>query len=211
MQQLLTGKRRFAEFEGEQWQLMPASEIFNSVSRRQNENEELLSVTQERGVIPRVMLDTRVVMPDGATNTYKLVEQGDFVISLRSFQGGIEYSEYRGIVSPAYTILKPRRPIADSFYKHLFKSEDFIGRLAVAVIGIRDGKQINYDDFASMKLAYPSIAEQYKIGQVLDVVDTDIRLLEQKRDLLKQQKQGLMQQLLSGRVRVPVAQAESSS
>ncbi|HSH82157.1 MAG TPA: restriction endonuclease subunit S, partial [Herpetosiphonaceae bacterium] len=105
MQQLLTGKRRFGEFEGEAWQKYPAGEVFAPVSRRKNGNEALLSVTQERGVIPRSLLQTRVVMPAGDTSGFKLVEPGDFIISLRTFQGGIEYSSHRGIVSPAYTVL----------------------------------------------------------------------------------------------------------
>jgi len=77
-----------------------ASDLFSPVSIRRNVNAELLSVTQEQGVIPRRLLDRKVVMPEGATDSYKLVEPGDFVISLRSFEGGLEYSKYRGLVSP---------------------------------------------------------------------------------------------------------------
>jgi len=107
---------------------------------------------QDVGVVPRSSLDRKVVMPEGSTDGYKLVEPGDFVISLRSFEGGLEYSRFRGLVSPAYTVLKPAKPIVDDFYRHYFKSQEFIGRLAVAVIGIRDGKQISYDDFEFLKL-----------------------------------------------------------
>jgi type I restriction enzyme, S subunit len=204
MQQLLKGKRRFGEFANMPWPSLKAGDIFQSYSKRNNGDEELLSVTQERGVIPRFMLDTRVVMPGGETASYKLVEQGDFIISLRSFQGGIEYSEYRGLVSPAYTILKPKQPIVDSFYKHLFKSQDFISHLGVAIIGIRDGKQINFEDFAAIRLANPPIDEQKRIAEVLDVCDRELVLLNRKLKLLKEQKQGLMQQLLTGKVRVKI-------
>lgn len=117
MQRLLTGAVRFPGFDGE-WERKKAGEIFKPFSKRKNSGEELLSVTQDQGVIPRSMLDTRVVMPDGSTDSYKLVEPGDFIISLRSFQGGLEYSEYRGLVSPAYTVLKHQLPISDNFYKY---------------------------------------------------------------------------------------------
>ncbi len=202
MQQLLTGQRRFGEFANTPWPSLKAGDIFQPHSRRKNGDEELLSVTQERGVIPRSMLDARVVMPAGETESYKLVEPGDFIISLRSFQGGIEYSEYRGLVSPAYTVLKPKQSIVDSFYKHLFKSRDFISRLGVAIIGIRDGKQINFEDFAAMRLAYPMLDEQKRIAEVLDTCDSELALLDRKLELLKKQKQGLMQQLLTGKIRV---------
>jgi len=142
MQQLLTGKKRLKGFSGE-WERVKAGIIFENISTKGTDNEVLLSATQENGVIPRDMLDTRVTMPTGDTKSFKLVEIGDFVISLRSFQGGIEYSRYRGIVSPAYTVLKPKVEIDKDFYKQYFKSTDFIGHLSIAVIGIRDGKQIS--------------------------------------------------------------------
>ena len=104
MQQLLSGKRRFPGFAGTPWSTRKAGELFQPYSKRNNGDEELLSVTQEHGVIPRSMLEARVTMPAGETQSYKLIEPGDFIISLRSFQVGIEYSEYRGIVSPAYTV-----------------------------------------------------------------------------------------------------------
>jgi len=120
MQNLLTGKKRLKGFGGE-WRKLGAGEIFKSISVKGFEDEELLSATQDRGIIPRTMLDGRVTMPDGTTAGYKLVEPGDFVISLRSFQGGLEYSYYRGIVSPAYIVLKPRKKINDEFYKQYYK------------------------------------------------------------------------------------------
>jgi type I restriction enzyme, S subunit len=202
MQQLLTGKRRFKEFQGQQWNFVKAGDLFRSFSKKNNNGEILLSATQENGVIPRDMLEGRVTMPEGSTNSYKLVVPGDFIISLRSFQGGLEYSKYRGIVSPAYTVLKPKMKIDDSFYKHYFKSYIFIGHLAVAVIGIRDGKQISYGDFAFLKLPYPIIEEQQKIAAVLNAADREIELLEKRLEALNKQKKGLMQKLLTGRVRL---------
>lgn len=211
MQQLLAGKRRGQEFGEpikaggdipEGWQRLKAGELFGNHSQKRNEGEDLLSVTQDRGVIPRSMLEGRVVMPESGTEGYKLVESGDFVISLRSFQGGLEYSQYRGLVSPAYTVLKPRLVINDAFFRHYFKSYDFIQRLAIAVIGIRDGKQISYSDFEFVRLPYPPLKEQERIAAVIDVADRDIDLLRKQREAIKEQKKGLMQKLLTGGVRV---------
>lgn len=210
MQRLLTGKHRFPEFEGQEWTKLKADKIFKSYSKKNNPNEPLLAVMQDMGVVPRDMLDRRVAMPEGSTDGYKLIEPGDFVISLRSFQGGLEYSRYRGIVSPAYTILKSIRPINDDFYRHYFKSYEFIGRLSVAVIGIRDGKQISYDDFSFMELPSPSIEEQQKIAAVLNAADKEIDLLAQKLEAYQEQKKGLMQQLLTGKKRVNLTRKEAA-
>ena len=201
MQQLLTGKKRLPGFSGE-WKRIKAGEIFKSISVKGNGSEVLLSATQEHGVIPRDQLEGRVTMPTGDTNSFKLVEVGDFVISLRSFQGGLEYSEHRGIVSPAYTVLKPIVEIDKSFYRYYFKSAEFIGHLAIAVIGIRDGKQISYEDFCFVKIPYPNIEEQKAISSVLLQADKEIELAKKRLLHLQKQKQGLMQVLLSGKRRI---------
>lgn len=181
---------------------MKAGLLFGSSSIRSNKFEPLLSVTQDRGVVPRDMLETRVTMPNGDLSSFKLVNVGDFVISLRSFEGGLEYSKYRGIVSPAYTVLKKKTDISDVFYKVYFKSNDFIQRLAVAVIGIRDGKQISYSDFCYIKIPCPSLQEQNAIANVFVSCDNEISLAKQKLNVFQQQKKGLMQVLLTGKKRV---------
>lgn len=201
MQQLLTGKKRLLDY-GSLWPKVKAGKIFKSVSVKGCGNKELLSVTQEKGVIPRNMLEGRVTMPTGERESFKLVDVGDFVISLRSFQGGIEYSAYQGIVSPAYTVLKSKCSINIEFYKQYFKSTDFISRLAIAVIGIRDGKQISFENFCVIKIPSPSLEEQQAIANILTLADQEIILARQKLDFFKTQKKGLMQQLLTGKKRV---------
>ncbi|NOR49003.1 MAG: restriction endonuclease subunit S [Methanosarcinaceae archaeon] len=218
IQKLLVGKIRFKEYVKnpnlqevrrystlpEDWSIKKASSIFSNISTKNNDNEKLLSATQDNGVIPRDMLDGDVMSPSGDTNSYKLVEEGDFVISLRTFQGGIEYSCYRGIISPAYTVIKNKIPICADFYRYIFKSKLFIDRLASSVIGIRDGKQISYGDFSFMFLPYPELKEQEKIAFSLKNLDDNIELLELELNHLKEQKRGLMQLLLTGIVRVEV-------
>ncbi|MCD4786314.1 MAG: restriction endonuclease subunit S [Candidatus Eremiobacteraeota bacterium] len=211
MQKLLTGRIRFREFgkpaknKGELpegWKSVKAKRLFQRRSKKNCGDEIVLSVTQDQGVIPRDSLDKKINMSVTNTDSYKLVEPGDYVISLRSFQGGLEYSRIRGIVSPAYQIIHPELEIDDHFYRYYFKSYRFIGHLAVAVIGIRDGKQINYDDFAYMRIPYPAVEEQRHIAKVLDACDRKIKFLQKKESALKRQKKGLMQKLLTGEIRV---------
>ena len=202
MQRLLTGRVRLNGFS-EKWEKVKAGDVFYNSSKRSSIGELLLSVTQEYGVIPRDMLDIRVTMPSGTSaDNFKLVEQGDFIISLRSFQGGIEYSHYRGCVSPAYTVLKTKHTINETFYRYYFKSADFICRLAVAVIGIRDGRQISFNDFCFVKILKPSLSEQIAIAEVLITADKEIEIAKNKLSSLRHQKRGLMQLLLTGKKRV---------
>jgi len=213
MQQLLTGKKRLPGF-GEasknnsrfplDWQSLRARDIFEVRSKKNHGNEPVLSVTQDEGVVHRDSLGRRIEASAANTNSYKLVEPGDFVISLRSFQGGLEFSKHRGIVSPAYHVIRPKMKIDDVFYRYYFKSHDFIGHLAIAVIGIRDGKQVSYNDFAFMYLPYPSTTEQKMIGTILSAADEEIEILQNKLVAIEKQKRGLMQKLLTGEVRVSV-------
>lgn len=210
-EQLTAAKeRRFAWFvkklideNGNRWEHPRADQIFKSISERGNRTAELLSVTQEKGVIPRSMLEGRVMSPGGGTESYKLIKPGDFAISLRSFQGGIEYSRYQGLISPAYTVLRPKLKIADEFYRHFFKSYLFIEKyLSIAVIGIRDGKQISIPDFMSVKIPYPPLEQQRHIAEVLNTAHQEIDLLKKQAEAYRRQKRGLMQKLLTGEWRV---------
>lgn len=206
---LLTARSRLNDFST-RWRFRRADEIFENISRKGHLNAPLLSVTQERGVIPRSMLEGRVTMPSGQTGNFKLVEPGNFVISLRSFQGGLEHSNYRGLVSPAYTVLRAVVELDNRFFRHYFKSANFIKRLSVAVIGIRDGKQISFQDFCSIKLPFPAVDEQRAIAAFLDEAEGEITLLKKYTEALKTQKRGLMQKLLTGQWRLPIPEVTTT-
>lgn len=196
MQQLLSGKC-------DDWEHIKTKKIFDFISDKNNPNEELLSVTQDRGVIPRNMLSGKVMSPQGSTASYKLIVKGDFVISLRSFQGGIEYSNYQGIISPAYTVLRPKIKLDDDFFRYFFKTYLFINKyLNIAVIGIRDGKQINIPDFMTVKIPVPELEEQKYISSIFKLIDKEINLHKHELEKYKEQKKGLMQVLLTGKIRV---------
>ena len=186
-----------------------AKDVFKSVTNKKHNGEfEILSATQDKGVVPRSQIDIDIKYSEESVSGYKKVDQGDFVISLRSFQGGIEYSEYEGLVSPAYTILKPIVPIYDGYYKAYLKTVDYISRLNKGTYGIRDGKQIGFEDFGDMILHYPPLSEQQKIAEILSAQDKLIALKEKLIEEKKRQKKALMQQLLTGKKRLPGCSGE---
>ena len=192
------------------WQSnLSAKDIFrNHTNKKHNGEFQVLSATQDRGIIPRSEVDIDIKYAEENIGSYKKVEAGDFVISLRSFQGGIEYSEYEGLVSPAYTVLKATRPISDNYYRAYFKTPDFISRLNGAVYGIRDGKQIGFEDFGELAVHYPPLAEQQKIAEILATCDRVIELKQQLLEEKRRQRQWLMQKLLSGEIKVSQCSGE---
>ncbi|CAE6894553.1 restriction modification system DNA specificity domain [Vibrio sp. B1ASS3] len=216
MQQLLTGKKRLLDPETgkafeEEWAYVQAGSIFATRSnKKHNSDLPILAITQDQGAVPRELIDYNVSVTQGSIAGYKVVEIGDFIISLRSFQGGIEYSKYKGICSPAYVILHPKIEISDDFYKYHLKSFSFIQAMKSRLEGIRDGKIISYKYFSEIKLPQPSLKEQEKIASVLTAADKEIELLEAKLAYFKQEKKALMQQLLTGKRRVKVAKTEAA-
>lgn len=175
-------KRTKAGIMPEDWDgAIRAKQLFKShTDKKHNGDLEILASTQERGIVPRSQIGIDIQCSDEGVKGYKKVSKGDFVISLRSFQGGIEYSEYDGIVSPAYTILKPINDISAGFYRNYFKTDSFIDRLNGAVYGIRDGKQIGYEDFGDMYVHCPPLAEQKRIAEILLQCDKVIQLKQRK-------------------------------
>jgi type I restriction enzyme M protein len=184
------------------WKEMKAKWIFMSISQKGFPNEQLLSVTQHYGVIPRDEYEYRVVMPLGDLISFKLIEEGDFVISLRSFQGGIEYSENRGLISPAYTVLRNIIEIHKPYFKHVLKCESFIQSLNTAVTGIREGKNINFDDFGDIYLPVPPLDEQISIAKYLDgklpLIREKSNLIDSQIKLLKSQRHALINEVVQG-------------
>jgi type I restriction enzyme S subunit len=166
-------KHRFKHFENyEEWKYINGDKLFDSISNK-NHNSDLpiLSITQEYGAIPREKINYTVIATENSIENYKVVEKGDFIISLRSFQGGIEYSNYQGICSPAYVILRKKVMLDDMFFKYYFKSDLYIRHLNINIEGIRDGKMVSYKQFSEILLPFPSIEEQKKIAACLNSLD----------------------------------------
>ena len=157
------------------WKFYKGKYIFGERSERGNSvNLQLLSPTQKFGVIPQSMYDELTSMKsvkvkeDTDLSTFKTIHKGDFCISLRSFQGGFEYSEYEGVVSPAYHVLYPKMDICAGYYKYLFKEQRFIREMNSYCQSLRDGKNISYSDFGRTVIPFPPLSEQQAIADYLD-------------------------------------------
>lgn len=188
------------------WEVRKIKNCLQERSEKGYPNEPILCATQSRGVIPQDMYDNRVVVVNKDFDKLKLVKCGDFVISLRSFQGGIEYAYYQGIISAAYTILTPKDKRNSEYFKHLFKSHDFIQLLQTCVTGIREGQNINYAMLAKHFIPIPPIEEQQKIvlyiKNRLYVIDEYIAKLKTEINYLQEYKQRLISDVVTGKVDV---------
>lgn len=189
---------RFPEFQNDgEWNYEYGNMLYDSIVNKKHKSDlPILAITQDNGAIPRDEINYRVIVNDKSIEGYKIVEIGDFIISLRSFQGGIEYSRYKGLCSPAYIVLRKKHSkICDDFYRHYFKSFQYIQALNRNLEGIRDGKMVSYKQFSDIKLPCPSLAEQKKIADCLSSLDKYIDATKRKLELLKEHKKGLMQRL----------------
>ena len=186
----------------EHWDALKAKHIFKERSEKGYPDEPLLAATQTKGVVRKEEYETRTVTAQKDFHLLKLVKEEDFVISLRSFQGGIEYAYHRGIISPAYTIFYERNkvPVNKAFYRHLFKSHPFINSLTLFVTGIREGQNIDYAEFKDSLLPFPPLPEQTAIANYLDAKTEQINRFIAKKEklivLLKEQKQAVINELL---------------
>ncbi|EVI14077.1 hypothetical protein W778_02247 [Staphylococcus aureus VET1103S] len=193
-----TPELRFPEFNTD-WTTNQAKNLFTNVSDKKHDGDLLvLSATQDKGMVPRQDLDLEIKYDKKNLSNYKRTLPNDFIISLRSFQGGFELNTIEGIVSPAYTVLRGEEELAQpKFFKQYFKSIRFIKKLDSMIYGIRDGKSISYKEFSTFSINYPSILEQQKIGDFFSKLDRQIELEEKKLELLEQQKRGYMQKIFS--------------
>ncbi|MFP8722076.1 restriction endonuclease subunit S [Klebsiella sp. 1SHAk5cef] len=195
--QQLVPRLRFPEYRAEDgWGSEFGNMIFDQISNKDHNSDlPVLAITQEQGAIPREMIDYHVSVTDKSLESYKVVEVGDFIISLRSFQGGIEFSRYRGICSPAYVILRLRHGHSEDYFRHYLKTGRFIAQMTKNLEGLRDGKMISYKQFSELELPIPQRGEQQKIADCLSSLDDLIAAETDKLDTLKTHKKGLMQQL----------------
>jgi type I restriction enzyme S subunit len=190
-------KLRFPEFrEAGEWRSEFGDVLFDQISNKDHNSDlPVLAITQEQGAIPRNLIDYHVSVTEKSIESYKVVEVGDFIISLRSFQGGIEYSSYKGICSPAYVILRLKAGYSADYFKHFLKTSRFIALLTKNLEGLRDGKMVSYKQFSELQLPAPHLNEQQRIADCLASLDDLITAQTQKLTALKTHKKGLMQQL----------------
>jgi len=182
------------------WEVLQGRRLYLQIRESALPDDEQLSATQKYGVVPQhlfmEMEGQKVTLALSGLDNFKHVESDDFVISLRSFQGGIERSKYSGCVSPAYTVLRSSVPVDAGFMAHVLKSPGYIAALQSVTDGIRDGKNISYEQFGQIGLPYPNQAEQAAIAAFLDreTAKIDALVAEQEKliALLKEKRQAVI-------------------
>ena len=187
---------RFAGFT-DPWEQRKASEVFQIVDDRGHPTLPVLSATQNQGMIYRDDSGRYIGHDESNEIGYKRVLPGDFVVHLRSFQGGFAHSQYEGITSPAYTVFRAKEPTShsDRFWKHWFMSEHFIAGLSTVTYGIRDGRSISVDEFMNTFLAFPAVEEQAAISRLFDYLDDLITLHQRKYDKLVILKKSMLEKM----------------
>lgn len=199
-----------------EWETVPAKSMFMQRNDKGNKYVlQLLSPTQKFGVIPQSLYEEKTgqnaVKLDEKTNlsALKTVHKGDYCISLRSFQGGFELSDYEGVVSPAYQVFYPIKAVGQRYYKYLFKTQRFINEMNSYTMSLRDGKNIAFADFGKSYIPVPPLSEQKRIGNYLDSKCSQIDALIQTKseilNVLQEYKKSLIFDYVTGKKEVPVS------
>lgn len=185
------------------WESIKAKHIFSERKEKGHAEEELLAVTQDKGVVFKKDCDNHYVQPSNLKDQ-KLVCPGDFIISLRSFQGGIEHSRIKGLVSAAYTVmeLSPAYSHIEEYYGFLFKSKPFIQYLNSCVNDIRDGKKIDYKDFRDCSLPIPPISTLEKINALRKEYNNATEELNRYATLLRELRMCIISDTVTGKIDV---------
>lgn len=202
------------------WTLKKGKYLFTQRKTKGNKiNLQLLSPTQRFGVIPQEMLEELTtanvvkVKEDTDLTTFRTIHSGDFCISLRSFQGGFEYSPYEGVVSPAYQVFFAIEELDNGYYKYLFKDKNFIDKMNSYTMSLRDGKNISFDDFGNTYIPVPPIDEQKRIAAYLDTQSEKIAKasegIQREIETLEQYKRSLIIETVLGGLEDDVLKKDS--
>lgn len=179
------------------WKYIKLSELFDEESEKNHSDAEVLTIVQGVGTVPRKDSGRDIIYDKNSLSNYKYVRKDDFIIHLRSFEGGLEIANQEGIVSPAYIILRTKIQAEPGYLYTLFHSNRFINQtMAPAVEGVRDGRTVKYEVLKNQSIPFPPLAEQQKIAEILCKQDKMISLKQKLLEQKLQQKKWLMQKLL---------------
>ena len=187
-------EKLYSEIQGKEYSYRQLFEIINERNNRL-EFSNVLSASQERGMVSREDLNLDIKFERSNINTYKIVRDGDYVIHLRSFQGGFAFSNIVGVCSPAYTIMRPKDLLEYGYLSYYFTSRQFIKSLVIVTYGIRDGRSINVDEWLDMKIVIPTKEQQRHIVRTIKVFENRIENEEMYASCLLKQKQHLLRQM----------------
>ena len=184
----------YTDIKGKEYSYRQLFEIVNE-RNKQLEHSNILSASQEKGMVNREDLNLNIQFEHSNVNTYKIVKKGDYVIHLRSFQGGFAFSDKLGICSPAYTILRPSDILEYGYLSYYFTSRRFIKSLIIVTYGIRDGRSINVGEWLDMKVTIPSKERQRHVVEIIRSIEREVENGEAYVSCLSNQKQYLLRQM----------------
>ena len=199
MQKLFSQEVRFKADDGSEfpeWEEKKLSEMFKKVIEKNRLDLPPLTIVQGYGTIRRDESERRIAYDEKGLKNYKAVQKDDFIVHLRSFEGGLEIANQDGIVSPAYHVYRGNDEVHPSFYYPYFRSSSFIkGKLSICVTGVRDGKNIEMGSFDELLIPHPCLAEQQKIADCLSSFDEVIEKQKATLAAWEELKKGLLQQM----------------
>ena len=185
---------RFAEFTGD-WEQRKLGDVFEEYSEKDHTELPALTIIQGSGTVKREESDRNLIYNKSNLSGYKMIRENDFIVHLRSFEGGLEKASSDGIISPAYHTFHGKN-VDSRFYYPYFRSQEFIKKKLIAhVYGIRDGRSIDIDGMKTIEIPYTSYEEQCRIGDYLETLDHLITLHQRKCDELKKVKKFMLQNM----------------
>lgn len=187
-------EKLYSKIQGKEYSYGQLFEVINE-RNKQMEYSNILAASQEKGMVNRDDLNLDIQFERSNIDIYKIVRKGDYVIHLRSFQGGFAFSNMTGVCSPAYTILRPSTLLEYGYLSYYFKSYGFIKSLIIVTYGIRDGRSISVEEWLNLKISIPSKEHQLHILKVLRSFDLKIENEETYASCLSNQKQYLLRQM----------------
>lgn len=187
------------------WSVQRISTLYSQTSIRGHSQEQNLSVFRDYGVVRRDDFDNKNVLSEDLSN-YKLVNKGDLVLNkMKTWMGSLGVSEFRGIVSPAYYVLKPNFEFFSGYLHNLLRSKIYIDQYASVSKGIRPGQwDLSFDNFKSLKVILPPVNEQKEISKTLIrklELNSQLSDLESKKiQILNEYKQSIIASFVTGKV-----------
>ena len=185
---------RFKGFTDD-WEQRKLGEVFQEYSEKNHPELPALTIIQGGGTVLREESERKLQYDKSSLAGYKMVREDDFIVHLRSFEGGLEKSNHNGLISPAYHTFHGDE-VDSRFYYPYFRSYEFIKhKLVPHVYGIRDGRSIDIDGMKTIEIPWTSYEEQKKIGDYIESLDTLITLHQRKCDETKKLKKFMLQKM----------------
>lgn len=194
----------------EHWEIVPAKALFSNKRELRHDNDKMMAATQKYGIISQKkymeLEGRRIVLANDNLDKWLHVEPDDFIISLRSFQGGIERCIEAGCVTWHYVVLRPNREVVPTFYRWFFKSPAYISALQHTSDFIRDGQDLRYSNFVKVRLLKIPLTEQIEIAEYLDKAmpryDAAIIKREEEIQTLCEFRSRLISDVVTGKIDV---------